>query len=82
MFFRFEEGNTRFNDVWPALVKNDAAVLIKDSEAERELADAALKIIKDPIRSAELSRNIGKLALPQADEVIAREVLRIANSAS
>ncbi|HEY0895712.1 MAG TPA: undecaprenyldiphospho-muramoylpentapeptide beta-N-acetylglucosaminyltransferase [Sphingobacteriaceae bacterium] len=61
-----------------ALVQNRAAVLVADSIAERELVDIAISLINDPQRSEELSRNIGEMALPEADEVIAREVLKIA----
>lgn len=63
-----------------ALVKNDAAILVKDSEAEQNLVDVALKLIKDNVKCAELSENIGMMALPDADEVIAREVLKIAKN--
>ncbi|WP_411275365.1 undecaprenyldiphospho-muramoylpentapeptide beta-N-acetylglucosaminyltransferase [Daejeonella sp.] len=62
-----------------ALVKNDAAILIRDAEAEQGLVDAALQLLKDVAKCETLSRNIGKMALPHADIVIAREVLRIAN---
>ena len=62
-----------------ALVKNDAAILVRDSEAELELVDIALLLIDNKNKCKELSENIGKMALPDADEVIAAEVLRIAN---
>lgn len=61
-----------------ALVKHNAAVLIPDNVAEKELTDKALQIIKDTELSAALGRRIGALALPDADEVIAAEVLKIA----
>ncbi len=63
-----------------ALVKNNAAILVKDSEAEQNLVDVALKLLKDDVKCAELSENIGMMALPDADEVIAREVLKIAKT--
>lgn len=62
-----------------ALVKNDAAILVKDHDAENDLVNAALKLLRDDDKCAALSKNIGTLALPDADEVIAREVLKIAN---
>lgn len=62
-----------------SLVQHHAAVLIKDEVAEKELADTALRIIKDPDKCRQLSEQIGRLALPDADEVIAREVLKIAH---
>lgn len=61
-----------------SLVNHGAAVLVPDNRAERELADIALSIIKDKNKCEELGERIGKLALPDADEVIAKEVLRIA----
>lgn len=62
-----------------ALVKNDAAILIGDSLAELELVDIALKLVENKDKCKELAQNIGKMALPNADEIIAREVLKIAN---
>ena len=62
-----------------ALVKNEAAILVRDKEAEQNLVDVALQLLKDEVKCAELSENIGMMALPDADEVIAREVLKIAN---
>jgi UDP-N-acetylglucosamine--N-acetylmuramyl-(pentapeptide) pyrophosphoryl-undecaprenol N-acetylglucosamine transferase len=62
-----------------ALVKNDAAILVRDSEAELELVDIALLLIDNKNKCKALSENIGRMALPDADEVIAAEVLRIAN---
>lgn len=62
-----------------ALVQNEAAVLVKDSEAESELVDIALGLLRDEPKCEKLSGNIGRMALPDADEVIAREVLKIAN---
>lgn len=62
-----------------ALVRNEAAILIKDSEAENQLVNAALKLLSDDLKRGALSTNIGIMALPDADEVIAREVLKIAN---
>jgi len=61
-----------------ALVNNHAAVLVKDAVAEQELVSKAIELIRDDAKCAELSNSIGKLALPDADEVIAREVIRIA----
>lgn len=61
-----------------SLVKNNAAVLVADMEAEQQLVDTALNIIKDEQQSAALGASISKLALPNADEVIANEVLKLA----
>ncbi|WP_207534634.1 undecaprenyldiphospho-muramoylpentapeptide beta-N-acetylglucosaminyltransferase [Desertivirga arenae] len=61
-----------------ALVNVNAAVLVKDVVAEEELVEKAIELINDSAKCTELSNNISKLALPDADEVIAREVLKIA----
>ena len=62
-----------------ALVKNDAAILVVDDDAELQLVDTALQLLRNETKCADLSQNIGMMALPDADEVIAREVLKIAN---
>lgn len=60
-----------------ALVKNHAAVLINDRSAEDTLVSEALNLLNDKAYSAALSENIGKMALPKADEIIANEVLKL-----
>ncbi len=62
-----------------ALVENKAALLVDDKVAEQELVDKVLELLNDPNKCNELSNNISKMALPNADEIIANEVLRIAN---
>jgi UDP-N-acetylglucosamine--N-acetylmuramyl-(pentapeptide) pyrophosphoryl-undecaprenol N-acetylglucosamine transferase len=61
-----------------ALVEKGAAIMVADSVAERELVDIALSLINTPDKIRDLGTNIGLLALPTADEVIAEEVLKIA----
>lgn len=61
-----------------ALVQNDAAVMVADSVAERDLADVVLSLISDEERCKELSQAIGKIARPDADEIIAEKVFEIA----
>ncbi len=61
-----------------ALVENDAAIMVGDAVAELELIDIALLLIDNKDKCKSLSDSIGKMALPDADEIIAREVLRIA----
>lgn len=61
-----------------ALVQNNAAILISDSVAEFELIDSALLLINSKNKCRELAENIGKMALPDADEIIAKEILKIA----
>ncbi|RYG00042.1 MAG: UDP-N-acetylglucosamine--N-acetylmuramyl-(pentapeptide) pyrophosphoryl-undecaprenol N-acetylglucosamine transferase, partial [Chitinophagaceae bacterium] len=60
-----------------ALVKENAALLITDSAAEGILIEQALGLLVDKEKSAQLSENIGKMAFANADEVIAKEVLKL-----
>ncbi len=60
-----------------ALVKENAAVFVADDDAEAQLIDEALKLLNDPGLQKTLGANIGKLAMPGADEVIAKEVLEM-----
>ena len=62
-----------------ALVQHDAAIMLGDKEAEIELIDLALTLIKDKEKCKNLSENIGRMALQDADEKIATEVFKIAN---
>lgn len=61
-----------------ALVKNNAALLIADGSAEDTLVVEALSLLKDENRSKVLSENIGKMALPDADNIIAKQVFELA----
>lgn len=61
-----------------ALVNRNAAVLINDRAAEDTLVAAALELLNNKNRCELLAENIGKMALPEADELIAREVLYLA----
>lgn len=57
------------------LVDKKAAIMIKDSEANEKLAEMAISLAKNKSLQQQLSQNIAKLAIINADEVIAREVL-------
>ena len=59
-----------------ALVNTNAGILIKDNEAKEKLVDTIIALSKDEKKQNELKENIGKLAVTNADEVIAGEVLR------
>lgn len=61
-----------------ALVQNNAAVMIADRSAEDTLVKEALSLLKDRNRSTALAENIAKMALPEADDLIAREVMKLA----
>ena len=62
-----------------ALVNKQAALYIKDSEAVEKLIPAALETIHNEIQLKELSENIAKLALPDSANIIAKEVIKLAN---
>jgi UDP-N-acetylglucosamine--N-acetylmuramyl-(pentapeptide) pyrophosphoryl-undecaprenol N-acetylglucosamine transferase len=61
-----------------ALVKNNAAMMVSDAMAEAELVDVALLLLDNKNKCEELSENISRMELPDADEIIAREVLKLA----
>jgi UDP-N-acetylglucosamine--N-acetylmuramyl-(pentapeptide) pyrophosphoryl-undecaprenol N-acetylglucosamine transferase len=63
-----------------ALVETNAAVFVADRDAEAKLVDKALELLNDKELQKRLSNNIGKLARPDADEVIAKEVIQITNN--
>ena len=60
-----------------ALVSKDAALLVKDKDAEQELLKTAMSLINDSARIAEIEKNIAPLALADAAQVIADEVYRL-----
>lgn len=61
-----------------ALVNKDAALYVKDADASRELVSLALNTVKDETRLASLSANIRTLAFLHSAEVIADEVIALA----
>lgn len=61
-----------------ALVNKNAAVFIADKHAEAELIDQTLKLLADETMMETLAQNISGLGLPNADEQIAQEVIKIA----
>lgn len=63
-----------------ALVRKDAAMIVKDSEAMEKMIPTALELLKDPARIAALEENAGKMALPDAAGKIAEEVYKLVKS--
>ena len=49
--------------------------MIRDAEAKQKLVSAAIELVKDEKKQAELIANIGRLAITDADEVVANEIL-------
>ncbi len=62
-----------------ALVDNGAALLITDQKAPDHLAQEAIALLRDQQQQKELSKNISKMARPQAARHIAMEVLKLAS---
>jgi len=60
-----------------ALVAKGAARTVADSEVKNMLLDEALRILSDEAESKKLGKAIKKLAILDADEAIAREVLQL-----
>jgi UDP-N-acetylglucosamine--N-acetylmuramyl-(pentapeptide) pyrophosphoryl-undecaprenol N-acetylglucosamine transferase len=60
-----------------ALVRKDAAVMIKDSEAKEKLIIKALELIKDDEALDTLSVNIQKLAEKDSADRIANEIMKL-----
>ena len=58
------------------LVNKNAGIMIKDSEALALLVPAIIELAKDENRQYELKSNIGNLAVSNADEIIATEILK------
>lgn len=61
-----------------ALVRKDAAVLVKDVEAQNTLIDIALTLINNDNQLQSLRKNILALALPDSARLIAEEVMKLA----
>jgi UDP-N-acetylglucosamine--N-acetylmuramyl-(pentapeptide) pyrophosphoryl-undecaprenol N-acetylglucosamine transferase len=58
------------------LVAKKAALLVKDSAAKQELMSTVVALSNDQRLREELQENIGRLAIANADEVIAKEILK------
>jgi UDP-N-acetylglucosamine--N-acetylmuramyl-(pentapeptide) pyrophosphoryl-undecaprenol N-acetylglucosamine transferase len=59
------------------LVSKNAALMVKDSEALDNIVPMIIGLAKDENKQNELKRNIGLLAIVDADRRIAEEVLRL-----
>lgn len=62
-----------------ALVNKEAALLVKDQDAGRDLVKVALDLITDTSQQVTLTNNISKMAFHNSANVIAMEVLKLAN---
>lgn len=61
-----------------ALVNKNAALYVKDSEAKELLLDKALTTVNQPNLLKNLSKNIAELAFTDSANVIAKEVIKLA----
>lgn len=62
-----------------ALVNRNAALYVKDSEANQQLMNLAIETVRNDDKLKELGKNILDMALPNSAEIIASEVLRLAD---
>ena len=62
-----------------SLVNKEAAILVKDKEASAKLISEAIKLMGDEAKQQALRQNIAKLALPNAADKIATEILKLVN---
>jgi UDP-N-acetylglucosamine--N-acetylmuramyl-(pentapeptide) pyrophosphoryl-undecaprenol N-acetylglucosamine transferase len=62
-----------------ALSTRDAAIYIKDAEAPEILLQTAIDTVNDDAKLKSLSENVLKLALPDSANIIAKEVINLAN---
>ena len=63
-----------------ALVNKQAALYVKDAEAPQLLLPLAIDTVNDDSKLQSLHENILKMALPSSAEIIAKEVLKLANN--
>lgn len=59
------------------LVNRQAALMIKDNDAQKELVTTVIELAKDNNRQDELKKNISALAITDADERIAKKILEL-----
>ncbi len=62
-----------------ALSMRDAALFVSDAEAPEKLIKLAIETVNDDAKLASLSTNVLKMALPNSAEIIAKEVIKLAN---
>ena len=62
-----------------ALVNKKAAILVKDGDANQTLVSRAIQLINDESEQQQLKINIKPMAFLNSSNVIAKEVLKLAN---
>jgi UDP-N-acetylglucosamine--N-acetylmuramyl-(pentapeptide) pyrophosphoryl-undecaprenol N-acetylglucosamine transferase len=61
------------------LVEKKAALMVEDSEVKEKLVTTIIELAKDEQRQSELKKNIAALAVTDADEKVADEILKTLN---
>ncbi len=61
-----------------ALVTRDAALMVRDADAASEVIKLAIDTVHDEKKLSNMAENIKKLALPASADIIADEVLKLA----
>lgn len=61
-----------------ALAIRDAALMVSDADAPRQLIPLAIETVNDAAKLQQLSENVLKMALPNSAEIIAKEVIKLA----
>jgi UDP-N-acetylglucosamine--N-acetylmuramyl-(pentapeptide) pyrophosphoryl-undecaprenol N-acetylglucosamine transferase len=62
-----------------SLVQKNAALMVKDSEAKDKIVPIINELSKNEVKQQELKENIKKLAINNADEIIAEEIIKSIN---
>jgi len=62
-----------------ALANRDAALYVRDADAPDTLLSLAIETVGDEAKLQSLRENVLKLALPNSAEIIAKEVIKLAN---
>jgi UDP-N-acetylglucosamine--N-acetylmuramyl-(pentapeptide) pyrophosphoryl-undecaprenol N-acetylglucosamine transferase len=61
-----------------ALANRDAALYVKDADAPATLLQLAVETVADEVKLKSLSENVLKMALPNSADIIAKEVINLA----
>ena len=59
-----------------ALVRKEAALMVRDADVEKHLMETLLQLINDEEQIKKLEKNISKTGNTQADEIIADEIVK------
>ena len=60
------------------MVDKNAAIYVKDADAKEKLIDKAIESVNQPQLLKNLSKNIAELAFKDSANVIAKEVIKLA----